>query len=89
MSLVLPDLSIRPNPSNPSTTIHFTLPSDTRLTLVIVDALGRPVARLIDADFPSGQHHTYFDAQSLPSGTYTAVLTTLLGSSTARLIVAR
>ncbi len=88
-SLVLPDLSIRPNPSNPGTTFFFTLPSDSRVGLAVVDALGRVVAKLIDAEYPAGEHRLYFDAQALASGSYLVVLETNAGSIVRQLLLLR
>ncbi len=59
-----------PNPFNPSTTISFTLPSATPVSLVIYNSYGQEVARLIDARMQEGRHSVSFDARDLPSGLY-------------------
>ena len=45
-----------PNPFNPSTTIRFALPRDTRVSLVVYDTRGRRVRTLVDDDLVAGTH---------------------------------
>ena len=59
-----------PNPFNPQTRIAFELPADSRVLLVIHDALGREVRRLVDGRLGAGRHEVVFDALDLPSGAY-------------------
>ncbi|MFV1980999.1 MAG: T9SS type A sorting domain-containing protein, partial [Rhodothermia bacterium] len=59
-----------PNPFNPSTVIRYALPDQRFVRLSIYDALGRPVARLIDRVVPGGYHTVRWEAGSLPSGVY-------------------
>jgi endo-1,4-beta-xylanase len=59
-----------PNPFNPSTVIGFDLPEQAAVTLVVYDAVGREVARLVDGSLPAGRHERTFDAAMLSSGIY-------------------
>jgi spore coat protein A len=59
-----------PNPFNPSTTINFTIPQNTQVTLKIFDVLGKEISTLIHQIVPSGNHEVQFDATGLPSGVY-------------------
>lgn len=60
-----------PNPFNPSTTIHFTLPEASQVTVEVYDLVGRRVATLLDnAALDAGTHEVRFDAVGLPSGSY-------------------
>ena len=59
-----------PNPFNPVTTIQFTMPSMSNVTLRVFDILGREVAVLIDEEKPAGYHEVHFDASHMPSGIY-------------------
>jgi hypothetical protein len=45
-----------PNPFNPSTTLTYTLPTDTHVSLTIFDTGGREVAKLVDGWMPAGNH---------------------------------
>jgi hypothetical protein len=59
-----------PNPFNPATTIRYALPEQAQVTLVVYDAMGREVRRLVDGLQGAGVHEVTFDAASLPSGVY-------------------
>ncbi len=59
-----------PNPFNPSTTITYALPSATKVSLTIYNALGQQVATLVNADMAAGTHTVSFDASHLSSGLY-------------------
>jgi hypothetical protein len=51
-----------PNPFNPSTTIRFSLPIASKISLVVYDILGREVRRLIDAEkYERGVHTVTWD----------------------------
>ena len=64
-----------PNPFNPATTIKFQIPEKTRVTLKIIDALGREVKTLVDGEAAAGIHKISFDGSSLSSGIYICQLT--------------
>ncbi len=59
-----------PNPFNPATEIRFDLPEAVPVTLVVYDATGREVARLVDGPLAAATHAVTFDATDLPSGVY-------------------
>ena len=59
-----------PNPFNPSTTIRYTLPERSHVTLTVFDALGREVATLMQGEEDPGHHEVVFDAAGLASGAY-------------------
>ena len=60
-----------PNPFNPSTTISFSLPAPSYVTLTVHNILGDKVATLIDGRKKiTGQHEITFDAADLSSGMY-------------------
>jgi uncharacterized protein YeaC (DUF1315 family)/predicted outer membrane lipoprotein len=60
-----------PNPFRNSTTLAFSLPEPTRVTLTVYNLLGQVVATLVqDALLEAGTHHVRFDARDLPAGLY-------------------
>jgi len=63
-----------PNPFNPSTSLQFSLPSQSAVTLEIVDVLGRSVETLVRGTLGAGHHQARWDA-SVASGVYFARLT--------------
>ncbi len=59
-----------PNPFNPTTTIHFTLPSYGFVRLSIYDISGKLVERSLEQYMESGKHSFEFDGSNLATGTY-------------------
>ncbi len=59
-----------PNPFNPSTTINFTIPQSSVVTLKVYNTLGQEVKTLINGNMESGVHSISFDASDLNSGIY-------------------
>ncbi|MBN1154747.1 T9SS type A sorting domain-containing protein [candidate division KSB1 bacterium] len=59
-----------PNPFNPSTTIEFSLPEESFVTLKIYNLLGEEVALLISEKRTAGMHRIVWDAKGFASGIY-------------------
>lgn len=59
-----------PNPFNPSTTIKFSLPTETRLKINVYNMLGELVETLAEGTYEAGYHKVTFNASALPSGAY-------------------
>lgn len=59
-----------PNPFNPSTTINFSIPQSSNVTLKVFNTLGQEVKTLINQNMESGAHSISFDASELNSGIY-------------------
>lgn len=59
-----------PNPFNPTTTISYQLPTDSRVHLKVFDLLGREVATVVDETEAAGYYQKRFDATRLSSGMY-------------------
>ncbi len=57
-----------PNPFNPTTTISFSVPEKSFVSLVVTDLLGRKVAELVNEEKPQGNYTVFFDAGNLPAG---------------------
>ncbi len=65
-----PDISVYPNPFNPSTTMRFELPTGMHVRLKIYDMSGREVRSLVDEPRAAGVHEVRFNGASLSSGVY-------------------
>jgi len=66
-------LSAYPNPFNPTTTLTFTLPHASNVTLDVFDINGRNVTNhqpLVTSHYEAGTHTTTFDGSNLSSGIY-------------------
>ncbi len=59
-----------PNPFNPATTIEFTVPAQTHVSLRIFDIKGRVVATPVDQPLGPGRYRITFEAKDLASGVY-------------------
>jgi hypothetical protein len=60
-----------PNPFNPSTTIRFSVPERSKVTLRVLNLLGEEVARVVNGEsYDAGTYEVDFLAKDLPSGTY-------------------
>jgi len=59
-----------PNPFNPTTSIRFSLPYTTHVTLRVVDVLGKEVARLVDERRDAGTYAIVWNPTHLSSGVY-------------------
>jgi hypothetical protein len=59
-----------PNPFNPTTVISFSLPKKENVKIIIYDALGKEITKILDEDRSMGNHSIEFNASTLSSGTY-------------------
>ncbi|MGB5873135.1 MAG: T9SS type A sorting domain-containing protein, partial [Bacteroidota bacterium] len=59
-----------PNPFNPLTRISYALPSESRVTLEVYNALGQRVATLVTGSRGPGLHSVLWDSGEHPSGVY-------------------
>ncbi|MBN1446923.1 MAG: fibronectin type III domain-containing protein [Bacteroidetes bacterium] len=79
-----------PNPFNPSSTIRFDLPRSMTVSLIVTDALGRELIRLLDhAVMQSGLNTVRYDARSIPSGVYFYRLETPDGMFVRKMVLVR
>jgi Secretion system C-terminal sorting domain len=79
--------AIAPNPATESTTISFSLERQQRVSLSIVDALGRVVTRLYENAFLQTGKHSVVWATSVAAGVYMAILETPSGKQMQRILV--
>ncbi len=71
-----------PNPFNPTTTIGFDLPKDSKVSLVIYNSLGEEIRRLVDTDRSAGRYSVVWDGlngngNQIVSGIYIYRLTAI------------
>ncbi len=59
-----------PNPFNPSTTISFSLPSKSFVTLRIFNLIGRKIATLVNEELSAGNYFRQWNAANMSSGIY-------------------
>ena len=59
-----------PNPFNPSTTIKFSLPEASDVTLTIYNTLGQKVTELVSAKLEAGRYSYEWNAQNVVTGMY-------------------
>ncbi len=59
-----------PNPFNPSTSISFSLPTQSFVSLKVFDLTGREVATIVCEDLTAGSYSRTWYADGLPSGAY-------------------
>ncbi len=59
-----------PNPFNPGTTFHFTIPASGRVDITIFDMLGRKISTFSGENLAAGEHRITYEGSHLASGTY-------------------
>jgi Secretion system C-terminal sorting domain len=59
-----------PNPFNPSTTINYSIPKQSYITLKVYDILGKEIETLVNEEKSAGYYQVEFNATNLPSGVY-------------------
>ncbi len=59
-----------PNPFNPTTTIKYSIPKLSFITLKVYDVLGSEVATLVNEEKPVGTYELSWNAANLASGVY-------------------
>jgi hypothetical protein len=63
-----------PNPFNPSTSIRFSLPFDSKIKISVYNALGELVANLADKIEQAGNHNITWNASGMSSGLYIYII---------------
>ena len=59
-----------PNPFNPKTTIKYSIPEKSNVSLIIFDVLGSEIRTLVNEMKPQGDYEVELDGSDLPSGIY-------------------
>ena len=69
-------VSVYPNPFNPQTTIEFSIPDDSEISLDIYALNGEKIVSLINGFYQPGYYSVNWDASKYSSGIYFATMTT-------------
>jgi len=78
---ILPSLiTAKPNPTSSSTSIQFSIASESQVTVTIIDALGRIVRTFSEENYSAGTYQTAWDAKNADgtqssSGVYQCAVT--------------
>ena len=59
-----------PNPFNPVTTIEYSIPQTSKVTLTLFNILGEKIQILANEEKPAGKYTVHFNASDLSSGVY-------------------
>ena len=76
-----------PNPFNPSTTISYSSPKQSNVSLKVYDMLGREIAELMNGEKAAGNYKIEFNADRFTSGTYFYTLKTNKFKQTIRMVL--
>lgn len=78
-----------PNPFKNMTTISYSLRNSSDVSVVVTDATGAEVARLVDGRQSAGEHTVVFNAANVANGTYFCTLNAAGVTATQKLVVNR
>jgi hypothetical protein len=76
-----------PNPFNPTTTINYSVPKASFVTIKVYDVLGKIVSTLVNTNKPAGNYSVGFNASKLESGIYFYRMTSGLFSETKKILL--
>ena len=63
-----------PNPFNPITTINYSVPKTSNVSLVVYDVIGREIKTLVNGEKLPGNYNVQFNGSDLSSGVYFYVM---------------
>ena len=78
-----------PNPFNPVTQIHYAIPEDIHVELIVYDILSRQVTRLVNTDQQAGYHQVIWNGNQNASGLYYVKMTAGNFISTQKLMLVK
>ena len=76
-----------PNPFNPTTTIEFSVPKQSFITLSVYSITGKLVTNLAKGNFAAGNYKVSFNASKLASGTYIYRITNGVNSISKKMVL--
>lgn len=78
-----------PNPFNPSTTINYSIPKYSFVSLVVFNSIGEKVKTLVSENKNSGSYSINFNSVNLPSGIYFLRFTASSFTQTNKMVLLR
>jgi endonuclease I len=78
---------VHPNPFNPSTTIRYSVPEASPVTITLYDVLGKEVSKVVDSPMEAGEHRCTLSVGDLSNGVYFLRLQAGVHSDTQKIIV--
>jgi hypothetical protein len=78
-----------PNPFNPTTNITFSIPAQTRVTILVFNILGQKVATVTDQEYSAGSHVVVWNATNVTSGVYFCRMNAADKTQTKKMVVLR
>lgn len=78
-----------PNPFNPTTTISYSIPTSSFVTLKVYDILGKEVITLVNGEKSAGNYRIQFNGSTLASGVYFYRLTAGEKTDVKKLLLAK
>lgn len=78
-----------PNPFNPTTTIKYSIPKESKVSLIVFNLLGEEVTILVNEEKPAGTYDITWHSENLPSGVYFYQLRTGSFIKTKKMILLR
>jgi hypothetical protein len=76
-----------PNPFNPSTTIQFSIPEQSFVTLEVFNTLGEKITTLVQEELNAGNYKHDWNSKNLPGGVYIYRLITTNHSETKKMLL--
>lgn len=76
-----------PNPFNPVTTISFTVPKESFVTIEVFNIIGQRVATLVNSQMAQGTYNIFFDGKELKSGVYFYTINTENFTETKKMVL--
>jgi len=78
-----------PNPFNPSTTIYYSIPEETNVSIKVYNEVGEEVAELLNETKARGIYSLIFDASNYSSGVYIYKMSTSSFTKSRKMILAK
>jgi hypothetical protein len=88
-AIVTNSVSVYPNPTRDAATLQFSLAQNSKVTIHLIDAVGRTVSALADGMMNQGAHQISIPTNNLAAGVYNISIQTEQGNLTQRLSVVK